>query len=90
LLRGEAPEAGHRRWCSAREIVDEAVEAIRGERYSEFEAALAMDARPQSIRNRALARPLGRRDLARPVSIASAMTVTPSPWRGIALASGVE
>ena len=49
LLREEAPESGYPRWCSAREIVDEAVEAIRGERYSEFEAALAMDPRPLVI-----------------------------------------
>lgn len=49
LLRGLAAEADPAWWCSAKDLVEEAVEAMRGDRYPAFKAAVATDTRPLMI-----------------------------------------
>jgi chromosomal replication initiation ATPase DnaA len=46
LLRELWPEAQLTRWSSARDLIDEAVEAVRADRYAAFEEAMATDERP--------------------------------------------
>jgi chromosomal replication initiation ATPase DnaA len=49
LLRELAADAEGWWWCSARDYVEDAVEAVRAERYSTFVSAVATDARPLVI-----------------------------------------
>jgi hypothetical protein len=49
LLRELLPDAGAARFCTARDLVEEAVLALRENRYEAFEADLAAETRPLVI-----------------------------------------
>jgi hypothetical protein len=49
LLREVTAEAGPAWWCAATDLVQEAVDALRGDRYAAFTTSLATDPRPLVI-----------------------------------------